>query len=96
MPVQLNTDTNDAVQDVTDQFDGAFKAERKGVNVLIMRKLDEPMERFDKKKARWELEYRWLSHELAELCEVKGNEFSYWTGREWDKSISLFDQFNLF
>lgn len=92
----LNTDTNDDVQDVTDQFNGVEKAERRGVNVLIMRKLDEPWERFDKKKARWELEYRWLSGEQAELCEVKGNEFSFWTDSEWNQDTSLFDQFDLF
>jgi len=98
MTVQLNHDTNDCVQDITDQFADdptCFKAERKGKNVLIMRRLGRAVERFDKKTTCWQLEYRWLSNELADVVEVQGNEFTLWLEDEWDCRLSLFDQFNL-
>lgn len=87
-------------------------AQGKDNNVLILSKLDKPMQRFDGKRVSYNLEYRWLScsceHENDEawVC-VQGNEDTYWSKRELVetgvldkngniKNVSLFDCFHLF
>ena len=85
------------VIDVTDQIERCLKAEQKGVNVLILRRLEAPIRRFDGKTARYELEYRWLSDPRYVVC-ARGNEFTYWQAKEikgWQHK-SLFDMFRLF
>ena len=74
----------------------AVAVERDGLNVLIMRKCNNPIQRADGKIAQWELEYRWLSQIDPALCCVQGNEYSYWQTGEWDRNKSLFEQFDLF
>ncbi len=89
-------ETAENAVDVTDQLD-CLKAEQRGKDVLILRRLDHPVQRFDGKTARYELEYRWLSDPRHLVC-VLGNEFSYWQAGEikgW-KDISLFKMFRLF
>ena len=84
------------VVDVTDQLD-CMKAEQRGNDVLILRRLDNPIRRFDGKTARYELEYRWLSDPRHLVC-VLGNEFSYWQANEikgW-QAKSLLAMFRLF
>jgi hypothetical protein len=86
--------------DLTHNISGCVKAEGKDKNVLILRKLDSPMQRFDGKIAGYEIEYRWLSKSLEDnqknhVC-VLGNEFTYWQKKELDFKKSLFDQVNLF
>ncbi|MGO9110775.1 MAG: hypothetical protein ACLP9L_16255 [Thermoguttaceae bacterium] len=50
-------ETAENTVDVTDQLD-CLKAEQCGKDVLIVRKLDHPIRRFDGKTARYEREYR--------------------------------------
>lgn len=84
----------DETIDVSDKFKGCIAAEMKGLNVLILRRLKEPFQRFDGKKARYELEYRWLSQ--PNVCCVLGNEFNYYQAREiMGKMSSLFESFQL-
>lgn len=86
----------DAVSDVSDHFN-CLRAEQRGKDVLILRRLDRPVRRFDGKTASYELEYRWLSNP-ADLTCVPGNELSYWQPGEikgWENE-SLFDMFRLF
>ncbi len=82
--------------DVSDQFE-CLKAEQRGVDVLILRKLDSPIQRMDSKWARYEVEYRWLSNPRDVRC-VQGAEFTFWLASEiagW-QTESLFDVFRLF
>jgi hypothetical protein len=82
--------------DVTDKFT-CLKAEQRGADVLILRRLDEPVRRLDGKIAQYEVEYRWLS-DPRYVCCVLGNEFSFWQAGEingWQHK-SLFDVFRLF
>ena len=79
--------------DITEQFD-CVKAEKKDKNVLILRKLENKVTRWDKKKADYEIEYRWLSKN--DIHCVLGQEYSYWTEKELNMNISLFEQLNLF
>ncbi len=90
------TEVTETILDVSDYFD-CLKAERRGVDVLILRKLNSPIQRLDGKQARYQVEYRWLSNP-RDLCCVQGNEFSYWLASEirgW-QTKSLFDVFRLF
>lgn len=86
----------ETVVDVTDRFT-CSKAEQRGPDVLILRKLDAPIRRLDSKMAQYEVEYRWLS-DPRHVCCVLGNEFSFWQAGEikgWQHK-SLFDLFRLF
>ena len=86
----------ETIVDVSDQFK-CLKAEQRDTDVLILRKLDSPVRRMDGKRARYELEYRWLS-DPRHLCCVQGAEFSFWLASEirgWETE-SLFDAFRLF
>jgi len=80
------------MKDITESHPGCVKAEQEGKNVLIMRRLDNPLKRFDGKMARYELDYRWLS----DTGGVLGNELSYWLKSEYDQAKGLFEQFQLF
>lgn len=95
MPTVQDPDVTDEIEELDASLFNAFKAERKGLNVLIMRRLDKPFKRFDGKTAVWELEYRWLSRVDPECVCVRGNEFTYWRSREWCQEKSLFEQFSL-
>ncbi len=82
--------------DVSDQFK-CLKAEQRGVDVLILRKLDSPIERMDGKRAGYEVEYRWLRNPRDLYC-VQGAEFTFWLASEirgW-QTKSLFGVFRLF
>jgi len=82
------------IKDVLEHFPNAIKAERKGDNTLILRQIS-PIRRSDGKTATRALEHRW--HRLgASLCEVQGQDFSYWQKKEIDLKKPLFEQFNLF
>ena len=76
--------------DITDYFatryESVVKAERKGSNVLIL---------FDQGD-KYELEFRWLVGEQADLCRVLGSEVTRWGKDEIDPGQSLFEQFRLF
>ncbi len=76
--------------DVTEYFaahyEGVVKAERRGSNVLIL--LDEG--------EKYELSYRWLVSEHAELSRVLGSEVTRWDKCEVDLGKPLFEQFRLF
>jgi hypothetical protein len=89
-------ETTETVVAVTDQFK-CLKAEQRDADVLILRKLDAPIQRADGETAEYELEYRWLSNPRHVYC-VQGNEFSFWRPEEiegWENK-SLFDVFRLF
>jgi len=89
-------ETAENIVDVTDQLH-CLKAEQRGKDVLILRRLDNPIRRFDGKTARYELEYRWLSDPRHLVC-VLGSEFSYWQANEIEgwQNKSLFKMFRLF
>lgn len=82
-----------------------IKAEAKDRNVIILRKLDSPYQRFDGRRVSYEIEYRWLSRTPTEkgdeVCCLRGNEYSYWSSREltkvgvFKKHSSLFKCFYL-
>jgi hypothetical protein len=79
------------VIDVTDHFariygESIVKAERRGGDVLVLFTA----------RGKYELEYRWLTGEHAELCRVLGSEVTRWGKDEVDPRQSLFEQFRLF
>ncbi len=79
------------VIDVTEYFqqhygENVVKAERRGGDVLVLFAAG----------GRYELEYRWLVSEHADLCRVLGSEVSRWDKGEVDPSRPMFEQFRLF
>ena len=66
---------------------GVIACHGKDKNVLILRKLEEPIQRFDGKRVSYHLEYNWLStscqseDDEAYRC-VKGSEDTYWSKKE--------------
>jgi hypothetical protein len=84
------------VIDVSRCFPLAIKAERKGVNTLILWKLDKSRIRLDGKRAMYELEYRWHRHISSHVTHVLGNEFLLWQAKEINLKKGLFEQFRLF
>jgi hypothetical protein len=80
-----------SVIDVTEYFARTYgknvvKAERRDGDVLVLFSAGD----------RYELEYRWLVNEHADLSRVLGSEVSHWAKNEVDPGISLFEQFRLF
>jgi len=72
-----------AAADVTDYFRdrfgdprqsengaGVLRGERRGKNMLILRKLSHWTQSIDGTRTKHQLTYRWLSAQRAELCEV--------------------------
>lgn len=88
--------TETEVVDVSEHFPDAIKAERQGANVLVMYRLEEPRKIGGSKWANYRLHYRWLRNEAADIVEVLGSENSLWCEDEWNKDVSLFEQFRLF
>ncbi len=89
-------ETTEPIVDVSDQFK-CLKAEQRDADVLILRKLDAPVQRADGDWAEYELEYRWLNNPRY-VCCAQGNEFTFWRPDEiagWENK-SLFDVFRLF
>jgi len=82
------------IRNVAVRFPFALKAERKGKNTLILRRKITPSKRADGEIAIYQIEYRW--HKDKESWGVMGNDYSYWTKKEIDLDISLFEQINLF
>lgn len=83
----------------THYFPQCLRAERDGVNTLIMRRLDKPIKRVDGKLARYELEHRWHSTAEADIHSVQGNDFTFWRESEiadFLRGKSLFECFQLF
>jgi hypothetical protein len=77
--------------DVTDYYirnygNSVVKAERRGSDVLVL---------YDEGD-HFELSYRWLVSEHADLCRVLGSEVSRWDKNEVDPTQPLFEQFRLF
>lgn len=89
-------DVEEQVIDVTDHFH-CLKAEQRGKDVLILRRLDRLCQRADGCRVRFEIEYRWLTNP-ADLRTVLGNEFTYWGYRDVAgyKAKGLFAMFRLF
>ena len=80
----------DKVINITDLYSDAIRAERKGNNILILRKLEKPFRTWSKARlSHYELEYRWLNPTTG---GVLGNEFTYWNKKEIDTNKSLFEQ----
>jgi len=89
------------ITNVKEQFVDVIKAESKGKNTLILRRLKTSIKRFDGKVASYELEYRWHnmvidSDNMPDVHRVRGNEFSYWLKKEINFEKGLFEQFNVF
>jgi hypothetical protein len=74
--------------DVTEQYTGAVKAERDGANVLILFKLKTGRKALNNKYCKYELHHEWLSSENADLCEVRGSDYTLWTKTEGEAMIS--------
>jgi hypothetical protein len=86
----------ETIVDVSDQFK-CLKAEQRGMDVLILRKLNSPIQRVDGKRASFELEYRWLS-DPTDIHRALGDDYTFWRASEipgW-QTKSLFDVFRLF
>jgi hypothetical protein len=47
-----------------------LRGERRGKNMLILRKLSHWTQSIDGTRTKHQLTYRWLSAQRAELCEV--------------------------
>ena len=79
-----------SVIDVTDYFaqhhEGVVKAERRGSDALILFGAGDG----------YELVYRWLVGEHAEISRVLGSEVTRWDKAEVDLALPLFEQFRLF
>lgn len=95
------------IVDYSNDFPEAIAAQGKDRNFLALYKLNEPFQRFDKKIARYYIEYRWLSanvtHERDEAWACcQGSEISYWQTKELpikdiiNGEVSLFEILNLF
>ena len=82
------------IEDVRDHFPDAIKAEKKGLNVLVLCKMSEPETRVDGKRGYYELIHKWLSENNVSC--VRGSERTLWLKKEVDLRKNLFDQFNLF
>lgn len=93
--------------DVTDLCPGAARAARKGVNTLILRKLNEPYQipHWENGTRRvltcpYELEYRWHKTPDADINAVQGNDFIYLTDADAAPVLTgnagLFEAFQLF
>ena len=87
--------SNEVVQDVSDDFPNAIKAERRDDETLILRRLDNPVKTLDGTEATLELENRW-HRKGADVHSVQGNDFTFYAEEELDLDKSLFDQLNLF
>lgn len=98
------------IVDYIDSFEGALVAQGSGENFIAIRRLDQPFQRFDGKKASYELNHRWLSQECerendqAWAC-VQGAENTYWQRKEIERlirqldkgnEVNVFEHFNLF
>jgi len=82
------------VDDISEEFPTAVKAEQKGKNILILRNIN-PIKRLDGKMATYSLEHCWL-RDIKDTTSVLGNDYSYWQKKELNWKESLFDQVNLF
>lgn len=103
-------DQEQSIIDYTSHFKDALLAQGRGTEFLCLGKLDRPFERFDGKKAIYQIEHRWLSKECREENDeayacCKGREFTYWQHTEIrsllrkireGKDVNLFEQFRLF
>ena len=81
-------------KDLLGEYPTALRADQKGVNVLILRKVN-PTKRLDGKVATYSLEHQWL-RDAENHTSVQGSDVSYWTTKEIDWEKDLFDQVNLF
>lgn len=93
-----DTEVIDVIE--ADSIPDVLKAESKGKNTLILRKIP-PIRRVDGKMACRALEHRWHNMEITadninDICSVQGNDYTYWQAKELDLTKSLFDQVNLF
>lgn len=80
--------------DLTEYYPNAIKAEQKGNDILILRKLEKPFKTWSKAKlSHYELEYQWINPITG---GVLGNEFTYWSKKDLDSNKGLFEQVNLF
>ncbi|MFY0990981.1 hypothetical protein [Halomonas sp. C05BenzN] len=100
----------ESLVDYSESFQAALIAQGKGSNFLSLTRLDEPYERFDGKRASYELNYRWLSTDCQEEDDqawacVQGAECTYWQHKEITKllrqlkrhdDVDLFEHFDLF
>lgn len=90
----------DEIQDVTEHTDIAhhsiLRAERRGNNTLILRKLPCKQRRVDGEYATLQLEHRWHSSATAPICNVLGNDYTLWVEGELKIDEPLFDQVDLF
>lgn len=95
---------DEIIIDISSRFD-CERAEAKEKNVLILRKLNEKIKRFDGKYAMYELEHRWLSAGVEtdideNWTRVLGRDSTFWQQKEikniFTSNIKLFDFFQLF
>jgi hypothetical protein len=74
------------IKDVTEEYPSSIKAEQRGKDILILRRLEKPIKTWSRSPLfHYELEYRWLSDSSG----VLGNEFSYFTKKEINPKKSL-------
>jgi hypothetical protein len=95
---------SEIIIDISSKFD-CVRAEAKGNNVLILRKLDYRIQRFDGKNAGFELEHRWLSAKVetdndGNWTLVLGSDSTFWQQKEikniLKNNTKLFEFFQLF
>ena len=92
--LDFGEETKDIIEDISEEFPTAIKAEKRGKDILILRNIN-PLKRFDGKMARYSLEYQWLD-DVNDTTSVRGNDYSYWLKKELNWKESLFDQVSLF
>jgi hypothetical protein len=80
------------VVDVTEYYvdiigDSVKKAERREEDVLILIR--------DKGERKYHITHYWLTRKEAELCEVLGDDYTWWKPSEVDLNKPLFKQFSV-
>lgn len=81
------------IEDVSEFFPEAIRAEKQDRNVLVLWKLDEPwIDDLNGDKYDYELTYKWLSSDDVHC--VMGQETIF--TKDVKENISLFKQFHLF
>lgn len=93
------------VGDMTDKFPGCIRAQARGSNGLVLRKLKLPVHRADRQVADYQLTHLWFSVPVEQdgviaaenVCRVLGSSVTYWTEDEIERwHNDLFSNVSLF
>lgn len=86
---------NTEIQDISEKFPDALKAEQQGKNILVLWKLEQPRKPLNGKLCTLQLFHYWLRNS-EDITSVQGSDYTLWQKKELNLEQSLFDQVNLF